>query len=778
MTWLGFYALMVWALFWTLLIQWGTLGYAWYGDITETGAAQQLVLSIGIIALVIIGLTLPLGLFARGKRPRAVLYTLMLATAASFLFMLPRVFVPPFASCAPELSRAVMGLLVGAGLLAWSGKKGCLGRCDVSALLLALFLGLVFLIPWLKFGALGNGWDVLVDAFQALALALTLAGLAAYLLPQLASGSSPRRNLFLAGSALLVSYLMIGGSWGQMDYQALLMGVLPALGFPLALFGLGHRKYPAGAGMLLALLAVFGPLAFFDPIELNLYSLFSGEAAKWAFAATTWAVTWGWIALFASVILTSALLRPKLKALWGGLAAVALITAVGVYVLIGHPGFFGDDFFVVMTDQADLSRASSITDVDERRAWVYETLVGHADASQKDLRAWLDARGISYTSYYLTNGVEVHASAIRSWQIARRPDVFKIVYSPELRPIPELPPLQPGNASKPAEPTWGLEAMGVPKVWEELGVRGEGVVIGQSDSGVDPTHPALADGYRGSRMGTDDYNWLDPWYVKPKPYDLNGHGTHTLATAAGDDFVGVAPDAEWFACTNLVRAFGSPAYYLNCMQFMLAPYPQDGDPFRDGKPELAADVSTNSWGCPARIEGCDEETLWFAAQALRDAGIFFVAAAGNEGPACNSLQTPPGNYANTIMTVGALTPDGDIAVFSNRGPETHSPDGAQGPDVLAPGVEVLSAWPHDGWNSIEGTSMAAPHVAGVAALMWSANPALRGNVAETERIIIETAQPYEGAPDACSTGQLPDPAYGYGVIDAYAAVKAALDWQP
>ena len=569
---------------------------------------------------------------------------------------------------------------------------------------------------------------------------------------------------------------MIGGSWGQMDYQALLMGVLPALGFPLALFGLGHRKYPAGAGLVMVLLAALGPLAFFDPIELNMYGLFTGEAAKWAFTAATWTVTFGWIVLFLALILTDKLLRPVLKAVWGGLAVAAAAGAVVVYLLVGQPGFFGDDFFVVMSTQADLSQAASIEDVDDRRAWVYETLVDHADASQKDLRAWLDDRGIAYTPYYLTNGVEVHASAIRRWQIARRPDVLKIVYSPELRPLPELPPLQPGTASKPVTPTWGLEAIGVPRVWEELGVRGEGVVVGQSDSGVDVTHPALADGYRGTEMGTDDYNWLDPWFGKPQPYDINGHGTHTLATAAGDDLVGVAPDAEWFACANLVRAFGSPAYYLTCMQFMLAPYPQDGDPLRDGKPELAADVSTNSWGCPARIEGCDQETLWFASQALREAGIFFVAAVGNEGPACDSMQTPPGNYANTIMAVGALNPHGDIAMFSNRGPETHSPDGARGPDLLAPGVQVLSAWPDGGWNSIEGTSMAAPHVAGVVALMWSANPALRGNVEATERILLETASPFTGAADACSDGQTPDPAYGYGIVNAYEAVKAAMEW--
>ncbi len=780
LAWILVFGLMAWALLWTMIIQWWTLGYAWWGDITTTGMSQHQALMFGLLAPLVIGGPLLLGLLIKAPRPNAVVRTLLWATLASLLFLLPRALFPPNATYAAALSRTALGLMFGAGLLAGSGKKGRLGRCDVTALLLGLLLGLLFLIPWLMFGALGNGWDIFVDGLQALALALTMVGLAAYLLPQLAETSNnQRRNLFLGGSALLVSFLMIGGSWGQMDYQALLMGVLPALGFPLALFGLGQRKYPAGAGFVLALLTAFGPLAFFDPIELNMYGLFSGEAAKWAFTATTWTVTLGWIALFLAIIVTDKLLRPILRAVWGGLAVVAAVGAVVVYLLVGQPGFFGDDFFVVMSSQADLSRAKSIADVDERRAWVYETLVEHADVSQKDLREWLDARGIPYTPYYLTNGVEVHASALRRWQIGRRSDVLKIVYSPELRPIPELPEMTPGNASKPTSPTWGLEEMGVPRVWNELGVTGKGVVIGQSDSGVDATHPALADSYRGSKMGSDDYNWLDPWYGKPQPYDINGHGTHTLATAAGDDLVGVAPDAEWFACANLVRTFGSPAYYLTCMQFMLAPYPQAGDPLRDGKPELAADVSTNSWGCPARIEGCDQETLWFASQALRAAGIFFVAAVGNEGPACNSMHTPPGNYANTIMAVGALTPEGDIATFSNRGPETHSPDGARGPDILAPGVEVLSAWPGDRWNSIEGTSMAAPHIAGVAALMWSANPALRGNVEETERIILETANPYQGAPDQCSQpDQLPDPAFGYGVIDAYEAVKAALAWQP
>ncbi|MCS7040133.1 MAG: S8 family serine peptidase, partial [Caldilineales bacterium] len=310
--------------------------------------------------------------------------------------------------------------------------------------------------------------------------------------------------------------------------------------------------------------------------------------------------------------------------------------------------------------------------------------------------------------------------------------------------------------------------------WQELGVTGEGITIGHADSGADATHPALASGYRGRTMG-DVYNWFDPWYGRPQPADDSGHGTYTLAIAVGRDGFGVAPGASWFSCVNLARNLGHVAYYLDCMQFMLAPHPPDGDPLRDGRPDLAADVSTNSWGCPPELEGCDQLTLWQATAALRAAGIFFVAAAGNEGPACDSLRTPPGNYGN-VLSVGAIDQDGELAAFSNRGPHTQAPDGNTAPDVLAPGVAVTSAWPGGGRHTSAGTSAAAPHVAGVVALMWSANPRLRGDVETTERILQETAAPYRGQPDGCGVeGEFPDSGAGYGVVDAFAAVRRALE---
>ena len=780
LTWIAALALMGWTGFWTLVILGGTLGAAWMGDVTKMTISQPTILALGLIIVPVVGLPLLLGLLIQAPRPRALITTLLWATLAAALFLIPRAVFPPVASYAPILLRSGLGFLLGGLLLAAARRQGFLGRCDLAALGLALLTGLLFLIPWLRFGALGNGWDVCVDGVQALALALTLAGLSAFLMPQLAR-TSPRvrYNLLWGGLGLGTAFFLIGGSWGQMDYQALLMALLPLLAFPLALFGMRHARYPVGAGLALVGLAAFGPLAFVDPIELNLYNLITQEAAKWAYVALSWSALWGVIASLLSFILADRLLRPRLGKVWLAAAGATAAIAVGVYILAGQPGFFGDDFFVVMKSQADLTPAREIADVDQRRQWVYETLVDHAESTQTDLRAWLDARGIPYTPYYITNGVEVHASALRRWQIARRPDVERILYSPELRPIPEPPPLEPGDASPPEGPTWGLEAMHVPQVWEEFGVRGAGVVVGQSDSGVEFTHKALAASYRGKRMNTHDYNWFDPWYGVTRPYDANGHGTHTLSTVLGDMNVGVAPDAEWFACANLVRAFGSPAYYLTCMQFMLAPWPLDGDPFQDGRPDLASDVSTNSWGCPPRLEGCDEFVLWPATKALRAAGIFFVAAAGNDGPACNSEQTPPGNYSNTILTVGAMKPDGNLAEFSSRGPETLSPDGARGPDLIAPGVDVLGAWPQGGWKRAAGTSMAAPHVAGVVALMWSANPALRGEVEATERILLESVQDYRGMQDECGDpNQRPEASFGYGVVDAYEAVKRALSWQP
>ncbi len=236
--------------------------------------------------------------------------------------------------------------------------------------------------------------------------------------------------------------------------------------------------------------------------------------------------------------------------------------------------------------------------------------------------------------------------------------------------------------------------------------------------------------------------------------------------------IGVAPEAEWFGCVNLARNLGNPARYLDCMQFMLAPYPQSGDPFKDGDPTRAAHVINNSWGCPP-IEGCDANALAPAVNALRAAGIFVVASAGNEGPRCGSVSDPIAIY-DAAFSVGAVDRFGNIASFSSRGPVTVDGSGRIKPDILAPGVDVLSSLPGNAYGPNSGTSMAGPHVVGVVALMWSAQPKLIGDIHRTEQILIETARPYTGLQGKCSNGGRPNNDAGYGSVDAYAAVKAAL----
>jgi subtilisin family serine protease len=342
-----------------------------------------------------------------------------------------------------------------------------------------------------------------------------------------------------------------------------------------------------------------------------------------------------------------------------------------------------------------------------------------------------------------------------------------------LRPVPAPDSPLAGEPEPPSGPAWNITDIGADRVWSEFGVRGAGIIIGQADSGVQGDHPALRDRYRG-RNGQDAYNWLDPWNHTPHPTDLSGHGTHTLGTILGQGGIGVAPDAEWIGCVNLARNLGNPAFYLECAQFLFAPYPPGGDPLTAGDPARGADILNNSWGCPP-LEGCDAGALQPAADALQAAGVFVVASAGNDGPSCGSLRDPLAIYED-VFTVGASDSGDQVADFSSRGP-VEDGTSRTGPDLLAPGVEVLSALPGSTYGPESGTSMAGPHVAGTVALLWAAQPRLRGDVDRTRQILRETARPYTGAVTTCA-GAGRAAVVGQGLLDAYAAVQAALALPP
>jgi hypothetical protein len=483
------------------------------------------------------------------------------------------------------------------------------------------------------------------------------------------------------------------------------------------------------------------------------------------------------------------------KPAWGtwtaaGLAIVAWLGIALLYWNVGTPGFHPDGFLIFLEEQADLSPAAAIGDPVERRTWVYEALVETAERSQAPLRAELERRGVAYRPHYLVNMIEVEGRPGLGRSFSGEPGVASVLFQPGVRRY-AYPFVIPGmDLDGPQGVEWNVREVGAEKVWE-LGYTGQGVIVGDADTGVAWDHPALKESYLGWEGGTasHDYHWYDPWDGRAEPWDDNGHGTHTTGTVLGSDGenrIGIAPGARWIACRNMRQGLGNPGRYVSCMEFLLAPFPLDSDPFHDGDPARGAHIVNNSWGCPPK-EGCEPDTLRIATDNLRAAGQMMVTSAGNDGPACGTVEAPPALYDSTL-TVGATYPDDQAASFSSRGPVVVDDSGRPKPDLVAPGVNIRSAVP-DGYTLLPGTSMAGPHVAGAVALLWSAEPALIGDLDGTEAILTETAQRLtvsavcgEGEVEpgsACGCGEdvaggAPNNVYGWGQVDVWAAVQKVL----
>jgi serine protease AprX len=439
------------------------------------------------------------------------------------------------------------------------------------------------------------------------------------------------------------------------------------------------------------------------------------------------------------------------------------------------------EFLVVLAEQADLSAAGALPTRQAKGRYVYETLQQTAQRTQAPLLAWLQAQGIPHRSFYIVNLVWVKGDASVVKALAKRPEVARLEANPAI--ANSLHAAVSAAAAAPNGVESNLSYVHADDVWA-LGFTGQGIVIGGQDTGYQWDHPALKPHYRGWNGATaaHDYNWHDSIHVSygdcpgnsAVPCDDYGHGTHTLGTALGDDGagnqIGMAPGARWIGCRNMNEGVGTPASYLECFEFFLAPYPVAGTPAQ-GNPDLAPDVTNNSWGCPSS-EGCAAGTLQAAVEAQRAAGIFTVVSAGNRGSDCNSVVDPPAIY-DAAYTVGALTKGtDDIAGLSSRGPVTIDSSQRRKPDIAAPGTSIRSSvsisMTPSGYSIMSGTSMAVPHVVGAVALLWSAHPELRGQIDQTEAVLNYSAHDlYSGA---CGASAIPNNTYGYGRLDVLAAV--------
>jgi hypothetical protein len=221
----------------------------------------------------------------------------------------------------------------------------------------------------------------------------------------------------------------------------------------------------------------------------------------------------------------------------------------------------------------------------------------------------------------------------------------------------------------------------------------------------------------------------------------------------------------------MLNGVGTPASYAACFEFFLAPYPQDGDKFADGRPDLAPHIINNSWACPPN-EGCDVNSLRQVVETVRAAGQFVVSSAGNEGPSCASVRNPIA-FHDAVFSVGAHDNSGAIAFFSSRGPVTIDGSGRLKPEITAPGVSVYSSYIGGGYTTLSGTSMAAPHVAGAVALLWSAAPTLIGQIELTEQLLIKSATPVADNRCGEAEGAVPNYTFGFGRLNVLAAIEMA-----
>ncbi|MEY2816803.1 MAG: hypothetical protein RL275_266 [Chloroflexota bacterium] len=630
---------------------------------------------------------------------------------------------------------------------------------DFNSIPFGLLIAALGFAPLAMYGSFGSTSDVFLSLIAGLAFGLLAA-----------VWMSDAENVLLNGVGMSGVLALLASAFGYDGSQLILVVLIPAFGFAIA------ALYPSRAASTVATgLLTFAGLAFFDPTELTIVL---GDIAGLATKAVGIALLIGWgvsvvVLIMRQVMGAGSGSGAKRAAGWVGTVAVWGMV-IAAFFIWGNPGNYGDRLFVILKDQADISDVASIKDRDERLTEAYTRLTEHANNTQADLRETFDTFGIAYTPYYLENAMEVQGGTLVRLFLMTRPEVDRVIPSPRLRAAPEDSPA-PGFESAPPDDYigWNIQLIGADRVWEEFGVRGDGIVVGQSDSGVDGNHPLLEKQYRGYN-GSDDYNWFDPWDGTSSPNDEGGHGTHTMGSILGSNGIGVAPESQWIGCVNLDRNLANPALYLDCMQFMLAPFPIGGDPFVDGDPTQAAHVMNNSWGCPD-IEGCDPNALLVAADNLRHAGIFVVVSTGNDGPNCETVESPLSLY-DSVFSVGAVDQFGNLADFSSRGPVTVDGSGRIKPDIVAPGVDVFSSLPDNSYGSNSGTSMAGPHVAGVVALIWSAQPELIGDIDATESLIITTAQPYTGTTSlGCFTGDRPSNAYGFGVVNVYEAVKEALN---
>ena len=462
------------------------------------------------------------------------------------------------------------------------------------------------------------------------------------------------------------------------------------------------------------------------------------------------------------------------------------------------------DVIVKFRGKADLTPAYAISDSTARATFVYEALRGHSDHMQSATIAMLRANyslseaARQFTVLWVDNSIAIRgidSTLLASLEASPNIDFIREQKRIELpsEPLPET-----GFSLDAVVPS--MTRIKVPDVWA-LGFKGDGIVVANIDSGVRHTHQALVKQYRGNDGGTftHAFNWYDPYAHSVAPRSSRYHGSHTMGTIVGDngttEQIGAAPGAKWMACIGFGGSQGgaTDAGLIECAQWTIAPTDLAGTP-GSADPSRHADVVNNSWG----LAGCDGSyNDWYmdAVDGWLAAGVMPLFSMGNAST-CNLPNNPPlgqnsspSNYGKLISVGSTGANNGQYAIHSVKGPTIDPNPGLPQyadhfgfadlkPNVVAPGVGIRSASDSSdsAYATKQGTSMSAPAVAGVTALMMQAGSCLKGNTAAIGSILMGTAVPIPVATGSPSDGpgNIPNQATGWGEIDALAAVNASI----
>ena len=407
----------------------------------------------------------------------------------------------------------------------------------------------------------------------------------------------------------------------------------------------------------------------------------------------------------------------------------------------------------VIIQFAPVVEASETFDAVSRRQLV-RSLKRHARDSQRDTRQLLQKLNIPAKSYWIDNSLHIpklnrsmlavingHVNTVAE-EIRLDGKIAEIRYKNVIK-IPKQSEINPHH----------LDQLNVKQAWTRT--RGSSnVIVATIDTGVDYTHPDLVKSFTG-------YGWMDIVSAREKqtkPFDPHGHGTHTMGTIVGR-LTGTAPGVRWMTARACTEDGCLQSDLTAAAQFVLC----GGDYV---KCERGANVVSNSWGATSA-----DGMTWFRPIGIvwQRAGITAVFAAGNSGPGCGTIYSPASD--RNVLSVGAVTVSNRVCSFSSRMSGVDNGDHAHviKPDVVAPGLNVVSTWPGGGYARVSGTSMACPQVAGIMALMVSLKNSTSSPF-NLMRVMKESANHTIIKPDKCCLdGKC---AYGWGLVDAHMAIMS------